>query len=78
MNKCYISNKFGNGRRGIPHLEETKRKISLAHTGKSFSESHKQKISDSGKLAWITAKQMNHSRDESGRFASVPGWDRTP
>src|SRR3990167_4959083 len=33
----------------IPHSEETKRKISIAHKGKKLSEEHKKKISDYNK-----------------------------
>lgn len=38
--------KFGNSnRKGIPHTEETKQKISISKKGKPLSEEHKQKIS---------------------------------
>ena len=36
-------------KRGVPRSEETRQKLSEAHSGKTLTEEHKQRISESGK-----------------------------
>lgn len=43
---------IGDRNRGVPLLEETKRKLSIAHFGKKLSEDHKKKIGDSNRKKW--------------------------
>jgi len=51
--------------KGIPQTDETKEKLSIAHTGKTLSEPHKKKISESGKglkRSQITRDRISKSR----------------
>jgi len=51
--------------KGIPQTDSTKKKLSIAHTGKTLSESHKKKISESGKglkRSQVTKDRMSKSR----------------
>ena len=43
----------GQGTSGMRHTEETKRKLSVAHTGKKLSEEHKAAVSKAGKARKI-------------------------
>lgn len=54
---------WNKGKKGFKHTEEARRKISESlignkrNTGKKLSETHKEKISQSGKTAWIKRRQ---------------------
>lgn len=38
--------------RGVPKSDETKKKLSIAHTGKILSEEHKKRIGDANRKKW--------------------------
>lgn len=61
---CYNICREGNSRIGIPHTEETKKKISATLTGKPFSKKHKENISKAH-LGKIHSKEQNENYGNS-------------
>lgn len=72
--------KGGDGTNGYKHSEETKKKISETHTGKTLSEEHKQKLSESHKYKTLSDEhkiKISKSKNTTGYFRVCKQKDKT-
>jgi len=70
----------GSLRKGYKTSAETKRKISLAHKGKTFSKEHKEKISKNHKGGVLGALSVEHRQKISVALKGIskkkPAWNK--
>lgn len=55
---------LGDKVRGVPRSDETKRKLSIAHSGKTLTEDHKKHIGDSNRKKWAEGMFDNVHKGE--------------
>ncbi len=73
MNPAYNTTKGGEGCLGIKKSEETKKKLSIAHTGKKVSEETKRKLSEinKGKPGYWLGKKVPFKKRKEGTGENI-------